>query len=194
MSVSEVPNDPILVYHKTEEEISKICSEYNLILIIDHIKELDFSDLTPFYLNLHQIYRRFEPCIRFMFITVKTLTSREDLKNFGILGTVMVQNVIVTSKFNEKDTSWFIEEKEKHIRDMIRRKLKSLGFAMWQESVYLTPHPIAEEMNEFLEEKNLAAGRSPPKKTYWFHYPFLSAVRFRLRLKKEQERDISPKT
>ena len=48
-----------------------------------------------------------------------------------------------------------IEEKEKHIRDLIRRKLKSLGFAMWQESVYLTPHPIAEEMNEFLEEKNL---------------------------------------
>lgn len=48
-----------------------------------------------------------------------------------------------------------IEEKARHTRNMLRNKLKSLGFAMWQESVYITPHPVAEEMNEFFEEKDL---------------------------------------
>lgn len=48
-----------------------------------------------------------------------------------------------------------IEEKSRQIRNMLRDKLKSLGFAMWQESVYITPHPVAEEMNEFFEEKDL---------------------------------------
>src|SRR3989344_6103703 len=49
------------------------------------------------------------------------------------------------------DGSWRIvifdiEEKESHTRNMLRRKLRNLGFAMWQESVYITPHPVAEEM------------------------------------------------
>ena len=48
-----------------------------------------------------------------------------------------------------------IEEKSRHVRNLLRTKLKSLGFAMWQESVYITPHPVTEEMNEFFEEKNL---------------------------------------
>ena len=48
-----------------------------------------------------------------------------------------------------------IEEKTRHTRNLLRSKLKSLGFAMWQESVYITPHPVADEMNEFFEEKDL---------------------------------------
>ena len=48
-----------------------------------------------------------------------------------------------------------IVEKERYVRDSLRRKLRSLGFALWQESVYITPHSVVEEMNEFFEEKNL---------------------------------------
>jgi len=48
-----------------------------------------------------------------------------------------------------------IEEKARHTRNRLRDKLKSLGFAMWQESVYITAHAVTEEMNEFFEEKDL---------------------------------------
>lgn len=48
-----------------------------------------------------------------------------------------------------------INEKESHIRNMIRQKLKTLGFAMWQKSVYISPHSFSEEINEFFENKKL---------------------------------------
>ncbi|MCX7881485.1 MAG: hypothetical protein N2482_03195 [Patescibacteria group bacterium] len=46
-----------------------------------------------------------------------------------------------------------IKEIEKHLRDKLRRKLKSWGFALWQESVYISPHPILKEVDEFLKIK-----------------------------------------
>ncbi|MCX7955598.1 MAG: CRISPR-associated endonuclease Cas2 [Patescibacteria group bacterium] len=48
-----------------------------------------------------------------------------------------------------------INETAKSIRDGLRKKLKQLGFSMWQESVYITPHPIIDEINEYLKTKNL---------------------------------------
>lgn len=49
-----------------------------------------------------------------------------------------------------------IEEIAKVTRNALRRKLKSLGFGMWQRSVYITPHAVLREMNEFLESQDLA--------------------------------------
>lgn len=48
-----------------------------------------------------------------------------------------------------------IEEIKRNLRDALRHKLKSLGFGMWQRSVYITPHDVFREMNEFLESKGL---------------------------------------
>lgn len=48
-----------------------------------------------------------------------------------------------------------IPEKRKQIRDNLRKKLKQLGFGMWQKSVYVTPHDVMREMNEYLEENGL---------------------------------------
>lgn len=48
-----------------------------------------------------------------------------------------------------------ISEKQKHIRNMVRKKLKKLGFGKWQKSVYLTPHSVTKEINEFFQVKNL---------------------------------------
>lgn len=48
-----------------------------------------------------------------------------------------------------------IKEIERNIRDQLRRMLKSWGFAMWQESVYISPHPILKEVDEFLKMKKL---------------------------------------
>jgi len=48
-----------------------------------------------------------------------------------------------------------IPEEMKAKREILRKKLNSLGFGMLQRSVYITPFDIGEELSEFLEENGL---------------------------------------
>ncbi len=48
-----------------------------------------------------------------------------------------------------------IKEENKILREALRSKLLSLGFGMWQRSVYITPHPIEQEINQYLKSKKL---------------------------------------
>lgn len=48
-----------------------------------------------------------------------------------------------------------IAEVSRQIRDLLRLKLKELGFGMLQESVWITPHDIILDFREFLKEKGL---------------------------------------
>ena len=48
-----------------------------------------------------------------------------------------------------------IQETSRKNRDQLRRKLKELGFAQFQQSVYITPHDFAEDIREFLEAHGL---------------------------------------
>lgn len=49
-----------------------------------------------------------------------------------------------------------IPEKAKNKREELRRKLINLGFAQWQESVYVTPFDVASELAEYLSVVNLS--------------------------------------
>lgn len=49
-----------------------------------------------------------------------------------------------------------IQEKEKAVRDSLRQKLTSLGFGKLQESVYVSPLKILEDLNEFLKNNGLS--------------------------------------
>ncbi len=48
-----------------------------------------------------------------------------------------------------------IAEEQRKVRDSIRRKLKSLGFAMFQKSVWITPFDVAPQMSSFLKKIGL---------------------------------------
>ncbi|MBL7158872.1 hypothetical protein ISS85_00130 [Candidatus Microgenomates bacterium] len=48
-----------------------------------------------------------------------------------------------------------IPEKEKTIRESLRRKLVSLGFGQWQRSVYISPYDLIQEINQFLKHQKL---------------------------------------
>jgi len=48
-----------------------------------------------------------------------------------------------------------IKEVDRKIRDQLRTKLRKLGFAMWQESIYISPHPLVDEVNEYLKMNHL---------------------------------------
>lgn len=43
-----------------------------------------------------------------------------------------------------------IKEKDKKIRESLRYKLTSLGFGMWQKSVYVTPFNVAKDLKQYL--------------------------------------------
>lgn len=49
-----------------------------------------------------------------------------------------------------------IEEKSKSVRNNLRNKLKSLGFGMLQESVWISPLSIGEDMREFIHSIGLS--------------------------------------
>lgn len=66
----------------------------------------------------------------------------------------------VTSLTKEWNGRWTllifdIEEKSRTVRDSLRNKLRSIGFGMLQESVWITPLPIGEDVWEFIESIGL---------------------------------------
>ncbi len=63
----------------------------------------------------------------------------------------------LTRKWNKHWTIiiFDIEERFRVIRDSLREKLKSIGFGMLQESVWITPLPIGEDVWEFIESIGL---------------------------------------
>ncbi len=68
------------------------------------------------------------------------------------------------SYFKMRDEGWDgfwrlvifdISEKQRFLRDKLRRKLKELGFGLWQKSIYISPFDLEEDMREFLDAENL---------------------------------------
>ncbi|MBI4079246.1 MAG: hypothetical protein HY429_03030 [Candidatus Levybacteria bacterium] len=51
--------------------------------------------------------------------------------------------------------SFDIDETKRNARDYLREKLKDLGFAMLQESIFITPHDFAKDLAEFVESLGL---------------------------------------
>lgn len=49
-----------------------------------------------------------------------------------------------------------IAELNRKVRDMLRRKLKELGFGMFQQSVYISPHNFTKDLLEFLNAAKLS--------------------------------------
>lgn len=48
-----------------------------------------------------------------------------------------------------------IPEANKSVRESLREKLISLGFALWQKSVYASPHDFGDDLREWLNSNNL---------------------------------------
>ncbi len=64
----------------------------------------------------------------------------------------------LTKKWNKKWVilTFDIEEKQRRTRDKLRNKLKNIGFGMLQESVWISPLPIGEEVLELMETFELS--------------------------------------
>lgn len=79
-------------------------------------------------------------------------------------GMIKIIEEIPLARFIKKpwDKKWRvvvfdIPEKEKVVREALRRKLVELGFGMLQRSVWITPHDLFEILNDFLTTYGLAS-------------------------------------
>lgn len=64
----------------------------------------------------------------------------------------------LTKNWDKKWTilTFDIEEKHRRTRDRLRNKLKGIGFGMLQESVWITPLPIGDDIFELMDSLNLS--------------------------------------
>src|SRR4030043_901215 len=129
-----IPEDNVEINKRLTENIERICSEGRIVLIIDHIQQLNFTEFQPFFANLMNIYRKFRPNVCFVFTSQKKLTRPEDLINFGDFGRILVSNIINLPQLNRNDSFWFMNDMEKKINVSLKEKEKekifevSLGF------------------------------------------------------------------
>lgn len=83
------------------------------------------------------------------YIRLTTAGKNKIHRDFPIIG--------FSRKWNRK---WVIiifdiEEKSRNSRDILRNKLKNVGFGMLQKSVWITPLPITKDMMEFVNSNSL---------------------------------------
>ena len=83
------------------------------------------------------------------YLRLTTVGKNRVYRDFPLIG--------FSRKWNKK---WVIlifdiEEKLRRLRNTLRNKLKNIGFGMLQQSVWITPLPIAKDMMEFIGNNNL---------------------------------------
>ena len=125
-----IPSDEVVLQKMIEQTVSGICLKKKLILIIDHLEEIDSPEFKMFYTNLNQIFRRFEPKMSLIFVTSKELKTQGDLENFGSLGRVLVQNFVYTPPFDKNDAFWFIEERDNQVGIRLNGEQKNKIFQL----------------------------------------------------------------
>ena len=83
------------------------------------------------------------------YLRLTTLGKDRVIRDFPLTG--------FSRKWNKKWVilTFDIEEKSRKLRDIFRRKLKNIGFGMLQQSVWITPLPIAKDMMEFVNNNDL---------------------------------------
>ncbi|MEA3485079.1 MAG: CRISPR-associated endonuclease Cas2 [Candidatus Aerophobetes bacterium] len=119
-------------------------------------KRLYWPDYTPSYLS-RQISRM---------LKVKTIKKKiikgEPVFQLTAQGARLLDDSVPLRKLSRKkwDGVWRmvifdIKEEKRYRRDRLRKKLLELGLGKWQRSVYITPHDVLQEMNEFLAAKKL---------------------------------------
>lgn len=85
-----------------------------------------------------------------IYIRITSQGTRMTQRDFPLLH---LQNKTWDSKW--RIVMFDIAEIQKRKRDYLREKLKELGFGMFQESVFITPHDIIKDFSEYVESIGL---------------------------------------
>lgn len=146
---------------------------------------LGLAFLADELIDFYQSYKRYPQVVESLKPLSPWLYKPSDLRRsyYYLLRTGYLEKVIknkkpylrLTSKANEKITRDFpflkmqkrrwdkkwrivifdISEESRHTRDLLRDKLKELGFGMLQRSIYISPYNLVQDMYEFLHSRHL---------------------------------------
>lgn len=121
----------------------------------------NFYGYVPERFKRHYFYSCLWSNLKTGYIT-KKLEGNKVVLELSILGKNKLRRKFPYIDFQNKawDGVWRIvifdiEEIKKKDRDLFRNKLKELGFAKLQKSVWLTPHDFMTDMKEFIESIGL---------------------------------------
>jgi len=150
---------------------------YNLLEKIDEISEPFIPPrtmkevLSPSFFKLRRMYerkkakRQFSQFINYLkkkgYIKIKNLEQKQ-----GVILTkkgrekVLKVKVRIQNKKKRPDGKWQmiifdIPEKKRHLRNLLREYLYSLGYRMLQQSVWVCPYDILKETETILREYSL---------------------------------------
>ncbi len=109
---------------------------------------------------LHQIYEQFESRAnkKKIYDTMFRLTTQGvvalEADRYSVSSDA---SILMHTISKERDGMWKmvifdIPEKQRHVRNVLRAKLISLGFKKWQNSIWMSPYKIAPEIEEELNE------------------------------------------
>lgn len=109
---------------------------------------------------LHQLYARFEDQASkkkiydtmFRLVTQGIVNLQADRYSVSSEASILMHTI---SK--ERDGVWKmvifdIPETQRHVRNVIRAKLVSLGFKRWQNSIWMSPYTLAPEIEDELNQ------------------------------------------
>lgn len=95
---------------------------------------------------------------------IKEGEIKEDFSGYKItnLGRKVLEDFVPVRRFASlKWDGWWrlivfdIPESKRVVRNKLRRLLNKYGYGVWQKSIYLSPHPVTKEVNEYLKKNNL---------------------------------------
>lgn len=135
--------------------MSQVLSE-NSIKILNNVKQegkiTSYAFIKKYYKN--DSYRK-------MYTHIYQLEKRGYLERYKLKDIEYLKNsakaeALLSSVKREKDGKWKmiifdIPEEKRNIRDYLRVKLKQLGFKKWQNSIWVTPFEIPEEVTKELK-------------------------------------------
>lgn len=110
-----ITQDQVKIQEEISNEIKTLTVKGKLIIVFDHIQELNFPELKPFFIFLSNLTRIFAPKIVFIFVTTSSLVTPKQLENFGPLSHTITENIVANQLFNKYDALWFISEIEKQL-------------------------------------------------------------------------------
>lgn len=138
-TIEEVKDPLHLVSHAYEEMYGFIPKKY---------KRNDFQQMLNRSLKTGDIEQIVKDGERYLRLTpVGRNKARRDFTFSSLTRTWNKKWVVIT---------FDIEEQSRVIRDRLRKKLQSIGFGMFQESIWITPLPIGKDIWEFIDSLGLS--------------------------------------
>lgn len=109
----QTPSDEANLNKVIESKLEELCLVRDLVIVIDHLDELNYPEFRLFFTNLYCVFRILQPKIHLISVVNKPISKAEQIENFGPMGRVIIENILRIELLNYEDSYWFTKESER---------------------------------------------------------------------------------